>query len=384
MLEHNIAGFDVLLFGDLRSHDLTFGEFVCRRGLSVCVARLRERTADCSKLEEKGFKVLTSNNIVTVDSPGQLVQLARKAKMVVTFTGSFGMFLKWRWPLRKVLGIPPVVNIPTGSDFSELLDESSKVGWFYRYFVGTCDLNFGWTYPNILKNIVRHRIKNLAFMRYPYWLPVVPREDKSNQRLHRLRYFHPSHLDFRITDPGAHRNSSKGNDRFLRAFVRALKDGLDAECVILDRGSDRQIARQMVQASGCAERFIWKEQPAREQLFREMSLADVVVDQFDVGGLGQIAIEAMAIGRPVMIYLHEGCSNIIYAKRPPVISARTEDEIYHQIMTHVDREGLRRVGSAAREWVYANHSWETCLDQFLFYYTLLTGHQMVDYGWNSD
>lgn len=374
---------DVLVYGGQCANDLQMGEFLARRGLRVCVARKSEDSAlSAIDLPSNFFSRLRRENIVYIRKPAELINLARTSRMVLTFTGSLGFTLRWRWALRRLLGLPPVVNYPTGSDFSELLAQRTPVAWFYRYFVHTCDINAAFAYPHILKNILRYKIRNIAFLRHPYLLP-----DPKQVRLEEgrpLRFFHPSHLDFKVNDNGRHRNSSKGNDRFLRAFLRALDAGLDAECLMLDRGPDRVFARQMIEASPHAERFTWLPHLKREQFFERMASSDVVVDQFDVGGLGGIAVEAMALGKPVLLYLDKACLPIVYPELPPVLNAFTEDEIYEQIKANSNRAELALMGQSAIEWVQRNHSWETCLDPLLFYYALLTGHEAVDYGYTRD
>lgn len=373
---------DILVYGDLCANDLLLGEFLARKGLRVHVARKKRQGGNGVELPEGFLQALGEADISHIGGPGDLVALARRSRMVLTFTGAFGFAMSWRWPLRRVLGLPPVFNYPTGSDFSETLGGSGPLSLFYRYFVRTCAMNAGFTYPHILKNILRRRVTNIAFVRHPYLLPEMPADMPPPSGP--LRLFHASHLDFKVSDPGAFRNSAKGNDRFLRAFLRALDEGLDADCVLLDRGPDRGVARAMIDESRHAGRFTWLPHLSREAFFAEMARADMVVDQFDVGGLGGIAIEAMALGKPVLTHVETANLNIVYSEVPPVLAAFTEDEICARIMDHRDREQLAEIGAAAKGWVHRNHHWENCLDTLLFYYALLTGHEAVDYGYRRD
>jgi len=92
-------------------------------------------------------------------------------------------------------------------------------------------------------------------LRHPYLLPEMSADAAPPSGP--LRLFHASHFDFKVSDPGVARNSAKGNDRFLRALLRAFDAGLDAQCVLLDRGPDRQVARDMIGQSRHADRFTW-------------------------------------------------------------------------------------------------------------------------------
>src|SRR5439155_2362898 len=206
-------------------------------------------------------------------------------------------------------------------------------------------------YPHAIKNVFAFGIPNVVFMRFPYYLlGEVAREEEWGQE-GRIRFFHPSHFDWKLHDAGIHRNSSKGNDRFIRAFARAIQEGLDAECVFLERGSDRDAAKTLLTELGVGDRAIWRAELPRDELLKEIERADVVVDQFDVGGLGGIATEAMSLAKPVMIHLDEGCAGLLYADSPPVLNCHTEQEIYQQILRCRDRPALRMLGSSAREWV---------------------------------
>jgi glycosyltransferase involved in cell wall biosynthesis len=378
---------DILIFGDICAFDLIVGEYLARRGVRVCVAR-RNRDSDRKPYVQdvpSGFlRALSYGDIITVDGPAALLRKARSARLVLTFSGALAFTLKWRWFYWNALGYPPVINYSTGSDFSELLGTNSLLGRFYRWFVRSCKLNMGFPYPHTIKNLVAQRVTNVVFPRFSYLLPEPGLSAPTQGHGRRLRYFHPSHLDFRVTDAARERNSSKGNDRFIRAFLRALDNGVDAECVMLDRGPDREIARQMIDNSKHADRFLWRPHLDREAFFQEMAQSDVVVDQFDVGGLGGIAVEAMSMKKPVLVHLEKACLNIVYPEFPPVLNAFSEDEIYTQILLNTDPDVLAQKGELAAIWVRQNHSWENCLDTLLFYYSVLTGHELVDYGYQRN
>jgi len=375
--------YDVLLIGSLCAFDQVFGEYLARKGMKICIVRIRSTSQGYITVPENFLKVSSLNDIIYIHSNKELVTLAKKSRAVVTFTGTFGMQLKWWWVFRRLLDIPPVFNVSTGSDFMELLISKGRVAWFYRYFTKTCTLNITYPCPYSLKSVVKTGLKNVLITKFPsYFLPEKPAQKSCNTGT--LRYLHPSHLDFKVNDSGVNRTSAKGNDRFIRAFIKALNDGLDAECIILDRGPDRDVAREIINCSGYENRFIWKSHLSRAELMSEIMLADVIVDQFDVGILGNTAIEAMAMGKAVMIYLQKECMNMVYPEFPPVINACKEEEIYDQIMQFNSREKLCLLGEHAQRWIGDNHSWETCTDLFIIYYTLFTGHQVLNYGWDID
>lgn len=385
--------YDVLIIGELVGIDLIFAEHLSRKGFRCCVLR---RSTIKTKARTERINSLSSyhthfrkEDISYYKNGLEFLRYAKKSRLIVSFTGAVIGALRLLWPLRHLLGLPPVVNLTTGSDIMELSVEKSLLGLMYRQYLRFVDLNWCASSPYALKNIFALKVPNVVFMRYPYYLlpdnhNVIIDKNTDGTEHKPLRFFHPSHLDWKVSDPSAHRKSSKGNDRFIKAFARAVKEGLNVYCVILDRGSDRNVAKELIRNHDMEDRFIWKPHLTRDELAGEIHKADVVVDQFDIGCLGGIAIEAMSMGKPVMIYLQESCLNLLYAEPPTVLNCHTEDEIYEQIMKCRDRTYLQNVGKKAKEWVYKYHHWDTCLDQFLFYYTLLTGHRIVDYGWDSD
>jgi glycosyltransferase involved in cell wall biosynthesis len=380
--------FDILITGGVANSDLIFAEHLSRRGLRCCVIRKSSQDSEKRKPADTYSSYQThfpADQVRFYSGGGDFLRVARQCDLILSITGglvpALGRFL---WPIRSALRLPPTINVTTGSDMTELAAEKSLRGYVYRQYLRFVDLNWCVPYPHAVKNVLALHVPNVVFMRFPYYLlgEVARREARSGDG--RIRFFHASHLDWKLHDAGAHRNSSKGNDRFIRAFARAIQSGLNAECVFLERGRDRDAAKSLLTELGVSDRAIWMSELPRDELLKEIERADVVVDQFDVGGLGGIATEAMSLAKPVMIYLDKGCAGLLYAESPPVLNCQTEEEIFQEIMRCGDRVALRTLGGNAREWVYKYHHWSTCLDQFLFHFTRLTGTPVVDYGWNRD
>jgi glycosyltransferase involved in cell wall biosynthesis len=377
--------YDVLIIGELVCSDLVLAEHLTRRGLRCCVLR---RYLPDEKSETTEITTLSAyhthfheRDILYYRNALDFLRVARKSRLIVSFTLSLVRALRTAWLGRHFLGLPPVVNITTGSDIAELALEKSLRAMLYHQYLRFVDLNWCLSYPYTLKNILALKVPNVVFISFPYYLVGDKAPEKVKRETGPLRFFHPSHLDWKVNDPGAHRTSSKGNDRFIRAFARALQEGMDAECLILERGPDKDEARALIHSLGVEDRFVWKPHLTRDELIAELHQADVVVDQFDVGGYGGISVEAMSIGKPVLVYVQENCMRLVHMELPPVLNCYTEEEIYRQIMACRDRAFLQDIGKRAKEWVYKYHGWDMYLDRFLFYYTLLTGHQVVDYGW---
>lgn len=373
-----------MIIGDLAQNDLLFAEYLTRKGLKCCVLRKHDRISNNITIVSEYHTHFKEDNIIPIHTIGEFICLAKKCRLIVSFTGSLISFLGKFWFLRSFMRLPPVINITTGSDITELANDNSLGAIIYRQYLNSAELNWCAPYPYAIRNIFKYHIPRVVFMRYPYYLLEQNNRLRPDINDEMISFFHVSHLDWKVNDPGENRNSSKGNDRFIRAFAKAVKYGLPARCTLLDRGPDREIAKKLIHDLGVEDNFIWKPHLSRDELIDEYYKADVIVDQFDIGGLGGISIESMSAGKPVMLYIDPACARLLYPNDPPILNCHTEEEIYEQIMKCADRSFLENLGNDAREWVYKYHNYETCLDQFLFYYTLFTGHQVQDYGWENN
>ena len=168
-------------------------------------------------------------------------------------------------------------------------------------------------------------------------------------------FFMPSHLDWGQTDRQPGRTSTKGNDRFIRALARYLKEGGRAKALILDRGTDQEAARRLVAELGLNEKVIFLPEMDKKGLIEHYRLADVVADQFDMGAFGTTGLEAMSCGKPLMIHIDRDRAERCYSAPPPVLYARSEEEILQRIRETADRDLLADMGRRARQWIIDHH-----------------------------
>ena len=363
--------FNVIITGYLANWDIALAEALTRQGLECVVIRPREvELPDFGTLPAR-VDHFTADRVMRSRDKWWFYKICRRARCVVSLTSAVTGNLGSLWFLLPVLGFPPIVNVMTGSDFTELAVAPGLHGLIYRQLLRRAAFTVLAPYPKALENARKLRLTKFIVIRYPYMLPqrrAVGPPDSGP-----ITYFHCSHLDWGETDNKPGRNSTKGNDRFLRAFMRAVRAGADIRCIILDRGSDRHVARRMIDESGVADRFEWRAEVTQREFTGLFGHADIVVDQFDVGGLGAIAVEAMALGKPVMIHLDTDCLSLVYDDPPPVLNWCSEEETFEAIMANQDREALRRLGDEAEAWVRLNHGSGLDMDEFVFRIALASG-----------
>jgi glycosyltransferase involved in cell wall biosynthesis len=109
---------------------------------------------------------------------------------------------------------------------------------------------------------------------------------------------------------------------------------------------------------------------ARE-LYRD---ADIVVDQLNAGWYGVFAIEAMALGKPVVTYLAPGLAEQAerrYGTKVPIVGA-TKETLVEALRPLVESPARRReVGAASRAYVERVHDIDRIADRLLDIYSRL-------------
>ena len=107
---------------------------------------------------------------------------------------------------------------------------------------------------------------------------------------------------------------------------------------------------------------------ARERYAR----ADIVVDQLNAGWHGVFALEAMALGKPVLAKLDQQTveeSAQGYGIRVPIVPA-TKDDLADALRPLVESPALRReTGAASRSYVEQVHDIDRVADRLLAIYS---------------
>jgi glycosyltransferase involved in cell wall biosynthesis len=107
---------------------------------------------------------------------------------------------------------------------------------------------------------------------------------------------------------------------------------------------------------------------------RRYEAADIVVDQLNAGWYGLFAIEAMALAKPVVTFLHDESTRRTeeaFGIEVPMVSA-TKETLAEQLRPLVESPELRRrIGAASRAYVEQVHDVERIADRLLDLYARL-------------
>jgi glycosyltransferase involved in cell wall biosynthesis len=111
-----------------------------------------------------------------------------------------------------------------------------------------------------------------------------------------------------------------------------------------------------------------------DEAFDRYRAADIVVDQLNAGWYGLFAIEAMALGKPVVTFLHDEAvrrTEAAFRVRVPIVSA-TADTLREALRPLVaDSAHRRELGAASRAYVEQVHDLERITDRLLDLYARL-------------
>jgi len=111
-----------------------------------------------------------------------------------------------------------------------------------------------------------------------------------------------------------------------------------------------------------------------DEAFARYRSADVVVDQLNAGWYGVFAIEAMALGKPVVTFLHEEAverTQQAFGVEVPVVSATKETLVERLRPLVEDVSERRRIGAASRLYVEQVHDADVVADRLLDVYARL-------------
>jgi glycosyltransferase involved in cell wall biosynthesis len=111
-----------------------------------------------------------------------------------------------------------------------------------------------------------------------------------------------------------------------------------------------------------------------DEAFERYRDADIVVDQLNAGWYGLFAIECMALGKPVLTYLHDEAVERTERElgvRVPVVSA-TRETLRSRLEPLVDSAAeRRRIGADSRAYVERVHDLDRVADRLLALYARL-------------
>ncbi len=150
--------------------------------------------------------------------------------------------------------------------------------------------------------------------------------------------------------------SVKGHDVFLRAARKVLDRGVEALFLIVGEGEEERSLRKIVSELNLEQSVTFlPHMPSRRELYR---LFDIIVVPSMRGGLGATALEAMAMGKPLVASAVGELLHLIeHQKTGLLVEEKNDEQLCDGIVKLIqDPEFAKRLGKQAREYVVENLS----------------------------
>ena len=149
-------------------------------------------------------------------------------------------------------------------------------------------------------------------------------------------------------------------DALFKILVEVARARPITRFVFLAWGNSAAEFAERIQAEGMQKQLIVLPPVGKKRLIDYYRSCDIVLDQFVYGYYGATALEAAAIGKPVVMKIRAEHYAPLYTNDvAPVINVSVPEEIREALLTLVDDVALRGMkGSEMRDWVVRTHGEE--------------------------
>lgn len=381
----------VALIGNLCDCAVIFGQLLSSEDLEVSIYVSRKELQDSmssalrgdksEELEERIRRLRTHNpqatiwdhaprlewmkvlplgaRIVQAITFVRLLRELRKADVIVSFA---------MYHIVSMFSGRPYLAFSTGADLHEIAMESTTRGWLMRRAFHRASSVHASYDPVSRENATKLKLQISAPFLIPWEIPAQPAP--FGDREGPINVFMPSRQDW--GEPGSSQ-LAKGNDRFIRAWARRVKEGWASSMIIVEYGGHVQATKDLVEELGVAEHVRYVPRLNQPNLQRFIEEADLVADQFDQGTPGILALQSMASGRAVSIYWDEFSSLFAYSEIPPVLNGNSEEALYAALKACASRQDLQARGRAGYEWMTREYGRRKLREQLRLSVSMVTG-----------
>jgi len=269
-------------------------------------------------------------------------------------------------PIFAYLARKPFIVYTQGSDLRELAFSNSIRGWLLRRAYRKSKLVM-LGQPDHLPLTKKLKLKNVIFLPAP-WIPKQKLIKKNKNHSNSFVIFHPSSLNWRL----------KGNDILIRGFAKFIKNNRDSLLLLVARGPDLNKTKELIKSLDIESNIKFLNTLSQDEMSNYYSQSDVVADQFIIGSMGGISLEAMYAGKPLLTFINEELHEKLYPKSPPILIASNSEGVTSQLEKLQDKELRLNLGKEGRKWVLENHSPELISRKLLIIYESILNNESIE------
>ena len=150
----------------------------------------------------------------------------------------------------------------------------------------------------------------------------------------------------------------KGNDILLGGFAKFVKEREPkAKALLVKWGTTIEQSMKLIERLGIGANVVWLSPQPHPAMMRLICGSDLIADQFVIGAFGNIMPKALFCGRPALMYLDEGMHAWCFESMPPIVNARSAEEVYAGFRkVYEDGAFVGDLIARGREWYAKYHS----------------------------
>lgn len=262
-------------------------------------------------------------------------------------------------PIFAMFSFRPFIAIATGSDLRELAKSNSLRGKLLRKAYKKAKMVI-YTDPDLKKSSDFLGLKNSVYCPPIRDFSKFTRQKESNKKQNKIIFFHPTSHIWRI----------KRNDLFIKSYIKLAKKNDNIVLVLIKKGEDFEKSLLLLKNANIEGKYVVLPKPLdQNELGNQYLNCDIVVDQFGVGSLGSIGLEAMYFGKPVLAFIFEDIYKELYGEKPPVLCAQNEGDIENILEKIVnDQEYIKELGEKSKQWLEKYHSPDIIINKYASYF----------------
>lgn len=262
-------------------------------------------------------------------------------------------------PIFALFSRKPFVVLTTGSDVTELAHKNTIKGLLLRLAYKKANIVI-FLAPFMYPSIIKLKIKRSLFLPIAWDYTKFHPEEKQTNQNGKFTIFHPSSHIWKV----------KGNNKFLKAFVKLCKEHDDVHLILIKRGIDFEKSLKILDTPQSKGKYTIIPQSLDQNKLPEFyNQADVVVDSFILGTTGLIGQEAMSCEKPLIQAVDKNLYEKFYDEIPPIINAQNEHEGYTALKHLIENKTLaKEIGKKSRKWLLKYHDPQKIIKKYIYVY----------------